>query len=53
MMKRVTFSVLLLTVMLIGCGATSFVWHEGDFDSAMAKADSEGKLLIIDFWSDN
>ena len=38
------------------CASTAFaqnaVWFDGSFDAAMSKAAAEGKLIVVDFYSD-
>ncbi len=50
-MKKALF-VLLALLFAVSAFAQSSVWSEGSFEAAKAEAQKEGKLLIVDFYSD-
>jgi hypothetical protein len=50
-MKK-TFFVLLALLFAVSAFAQNSVWFEDSFDAAKAEAQKEGKLLIVDFYSD-
>jgi len=50
MKKVVTFLFILLFAS--SAFAQSSVWFDGSFDDAKAKAEKEGKLILINFYSD-
>jgi len=50
MRKLVTF--LLILLFATSAFGQSSVWFNGSFDDAKKKAENEGKLLLINFYSD-
>ena len=50
MKKVVTFLLILLFASTVF--AQSSVWFDGSFDDAKAKAEKEGKIILINFYSD-
>ncbi len=50
-MKR-TWLVMLALLFAVHCLAKDSIWFNGSFKSAMARAEKEGKLILIEFYSD-
>lgn len=49
-MKKAALLSLLLTVVLVSA-ASAEIWFKGTLDQAVAKAKTEGKLVLVDFYS--
>jgi hypothetical protein len=49
-MKRAALAIALL--LAFAAAASAQVWFPGSFDEALAKAKTENKLVIVDFYSD-
>ena len=49
-MKKIRISI--LAVLLLTVSASAQVWFKGTVDEAVAKAKSESKLVLLDFYSD-
>ena len=49
-MKKPLFAFLALS--LLAATASAQIWFKGTVDEAVAKADSEKKFVIVDFYSD-
>ena len=49
-MKRAALALALLLV--FAAAAAAQVWFPGSFEEALARAQAESKLVIIDFYSD-